>query len=49
MPGADLVTKPDFIQSLKRMDEGLAYFKKNVSTRIRLSLFEGGFQGRRVI
>ena len=29
IPGADLVTKPDFIQSLKRMDGGLTYFRNN--------------------
>lgn len=29
-PGADFVTKPDFIESLKRVDQGLTYFKQNV-------------------
>jgi len=29
-PGADFVTKADFIKSLKRVDQGLAFFKENV-------------------
>ena len=29
-PGADFVTKPDFTESLKRVDQGLAFFKQNV-------------------
>jgi hypothetical protein len=29
-PGADIVTKPDFIESLKRLDQGLVFFKSNV-------------------
>jgi hypothetical protein len=30
-PGADFVTKPDFIESLKRVDQGLIFFKVNVN------------------
>lgn len=29
-PGADFVTKPDFTESLKRVDKGLIFFKQNV-------------------
>jgi len=29
-PGADFVTKPNFTESLKRVDQGLAFFKQNV-------------------
>ena len=29
-PGADIVTKPDFMETLKRLDQGLAFFKQNV-------------------
>jgi conserved oligomeric Golgi complex subunit 3 len=29
-PGADIVTKPDFIESLKRLDQGLVFFRSNV-------------------
>jgi len=36
-PGADIVTKSDFIESLKRLDQGLAFFKQNVR------LYQGSF------
>ena len=29
-PGADFVAKPNFIESLKRVDQGLAFFRQNV-------------------
>jgi hypothetical protein len=33
-PGADIVTKPDFIESLKRLDQGLVFFRSNVRPAI---------------
>lgn len=43
-PGADFVTKPDFMDSLKRVDQGLAFFKQNVYNSDFCANFKSDFK-----